>query len=500
LQILDLAPNLVLPPLANKHPPFFDVDRDGTVAYRCAFDFMDSEAGFDISDTMLDFTNTDSYWYAFYLGFLNTLRVGLLGVILTSFVGTFAGIARLSNNWLIARLALWYVELIRNTPLLVQLFFLYFGIILALPDIGDAIQPFGLPIFLSNRGLDLPWPTLTASASVWLAFLVLAIIQLQVLWIYLARRDERTGKTTNPLWWSIASFLIVVGIGWSVSSAVADNEGLMVTKASRIREISDLEQMMLSRYGINHFDELDALDEEVVTEGQFKLCVLRDSSSEPNFTRQLRSMDIPYSVRRTARPDQAIGAYTDEKCEAFAAPTSILAAERGALEKPGSHVIISVPESPIVWDVPAFERLNTAGGVKLSPEFTALLLGLVIFYGGTLAEVVRAGILSVSKGQTEAARALGLGEGQRLQLVVLPQALRVVIPPLIGIYLSLIKDTSLGIAIGFPDMYAVASTTINQSGRAVQMVLLIMVVYLIISMIFSMILNWYNDRVVFVER
>ena len=157
-------------------------------------------------------------------------------------------------------------------------------------------------------------------------------------------------------------------------------------------------------------------------------------------------------------------------------------------------------EKPIVWSTPTFEGLNLAGGTRLSPEFSALLFGLVVFYGASMAELVRAGIQSVSKGQSEAARALGLNESQRLSLVVLPQALKVVIPPLIGTYLSLIKDTSLGLALGFADLYRISYVTINQSGRALQMVVLMMAVYLIISIIFSVVLNWYNARNTLVER
>jgi len=145
-------------------------------------------------------------------------------------------------------------------------------------------------------------------------------------------------------------------------------------------------------------------------------------------------------------------------------------------------------------------RLNVAGGVKLSPEFSALLIGLIIYTAAFIAEIVRAGIQSVPKGQTEAARALGLTEGQRLQLVVLPQALRVIIPPLTSQYLNLTKNSSLAIAIGFPDLYSVAYTTINQSGRAVQLILVVMLTYLVMSLATSGLLNWYNERVKLVER
>jgi general L-amino acid transport system permease protein len=474
--------------------------RDGTFSYRCAFDFMSSEAGFDISETVLPYETSDSYWYAFYLGFLNTLKVGLLGVFFTSLVGTFAGIARLSSNWLVSRLALWYVELMRNLPLLIVLFIIYFGFLLSAPGLNEAVQPLGLPIYITNRGLNLPWPVFTSSAAIWVAFLVLGVIQYQVLSILLARREAITGRPSNKVGLGILSFLIVIGIGWFVASAVSDTQGILATRASRIQEVGDMEQLILNRTGVNILGELQALPAEEIEAAALTVCVLRDSPSEANFISQMRSIGVPYKVTRFDRPDQASSAYNEGSCEVFAASKAILAAERATLESPTAHIITHVTERPVVLSVPVREGLNLAGGTRLSPEFSALLLALVFFYGASLAELVRAGIQSVSKGQSEAARALGLNEGQRLRLIVLPQALKVVIPPLIGLYLSLIKDTSLGLAVGFSDMYRNSIVTINQSGRALQVFILMMLVYLAISMVFSIILNWYNARVVLVER
>jgi len=474
--------------------------RDGTFSYRCAYDFMDSESGFDIADTMIEYVNTDPYWRAIEVGVLNTLKVAIFGVILTAILGTFAGIARLSDNWLLNKLALWYVELVRNTPLLIQIFFVYFGVILIAPELGSAKPLLGLPIYFSRRGLNIPSFALNSSAAIFVAFLILGIIQFQVLWVVLSRREERTGQAANRWQTGIIGFIIVIGLGWVISSNVAGTQGLMVPNNSRIEELGDIEKIMLQRTGLNYIGDIDTLTEDEISAAAWKICVLKDSVSEPNLINQLSKMGIPFDVTRSNRYDQATKNYADAKCDAYAAPTTVLAAERATLENPASHRIISIKESPIVWSIPRLDGLNMVGGARMKPEFTALLLALVLFYGGLLAEIVRAGIQSVSKGQSEAARALGLTESQRLQLIVLPQALRVIIPPGIGVALSLAKDTSLGIAIGFPDMYAVAYTTMNQSGRVLQLFVLIMLVYMLISLGFSVILNWYNEKIKLVER
>jgi general L-amino acid transport system permease protein len=474
--------------------------RDGTFSYLCAYDFMSSEAKFDIGDTVLEFTNTDSYWFAFLNGFLNTLKVGLMAVVLTTFLGLFVGIARLSKNWLVNNLALTYIELFRNTPILLQLFFIYFTVILAFPEVREVSGILGLPIYLTNRGLFIPSAQLTSSAAIWLAFLVLGVVQFQVMWIFLGRREEQTGRSSNRWGWGFLSFLIIAGIGWFVAGAVSDTQGMLTPAASRIREVGDMEKIWLNKTGLNFLSDIDTLPEEELAAATFQLCVLRDSSSETNLTRHVRGMGIPYKVNRFDRIDQATDAYNEGGCEAIVASKSILASERSTLENPNAHLIVSISENPIVWSLPALEGLNLAGGSQLKPEFTALLIGLTLFYGATMAEIVRAGIQSVTRGQYDAARALGLNNNQRLRLVVMPQALKVIIPPLIGIYLSLMKDTSLGIAIGFPDMYSVAFTTMNQSGRTLQLMLLMMLAYLAISLVFSLILNWYNERSKLVER
>jgi general L-amino acid transport system permease protein len=474
--------------------------RDGSNNVKCAYDFMGSEAAFEISETVADYDVTDSYWFALSMGILNTLKVAVIGIILATLLGTFAGIARLSNNWLVSNIVKWYIELIRNTPLIIQLFFLYFSVILSLPPVAEAIRPLNSDIYLTQRGLSIPWPSLTPTFSTWLAFVVLGIIQFQVLWILLGRREEHTGRSSNRLAWGLLSFVVVLGIGWFVSVGASNNQGIMASRANRIRELEDLELIVLSRAGVNHLDELNDWTDEELNAVAISVCVLRDSPSEANLSSQLRQMNIPHVFNRSDRPDQATERYVEGSCDIFAAPATVLAAERATLESPDSNLILTVQEKPVVWSVPRQEGLNIAGGAKLSPEFTALLVGLVVYTSAFIAEIVRAGILSVSKGQSEAARALGLNESQRLQLIILPQALRVIIPPLTSQYLNLTKNSSLAIAIGFPDLWSVSYTTINQSGRAIQLIIVVMLAYLTMSLTTSSLLNWYNSRVALVER
>jgi len=342
------------------------------------FGFFNQEASFHLAEG-IPFSPTDSYARAFLVGVVNTIRVASLGVVLATLLGLVTGIARLSDNWLVSRIASVYIEIIRNTPLLVQLFFLYFAVILKLPQLKkqDEITAITLPgpTYLSNRGLAMPWPRPSESFGSWWPFLVAALVVAVVLMILRARGVQRTGRPNFNFLWVVVAFLAVPAIGWLV-----------------------------------------------------------------------------------------------------------------------------VPGNPLVLDVPAIKGLRVEGGTALSPEFVALTLGLVVYTGAFIAEVVRAGILSVPRGQTEAARAQGFTNGQILRLIVLPQALRVIIPPLISQYLNLTKNSSLAIGIGFLDLYAVSTTMLNQSGRVVEVFLMIMASYLSMSLTISLIMNVVNRRIQIVER
>ena len=337
------------------------------------FGFLDREAGFGIGEGLLGYTPADSYLRALGVGLLNTVRVAVVGILLTTVLGTVIGIARLSGNWLIAKFASAYVEVIRNIPLILQLFFWYAVITENLPATRQAWQP--IPgVFLSNRGFKFPAPV---PDPAWIAVgmaLVLGAVGAFVLKRWARRRQDRTGQSFPRFWAGAAAVL-----------------------------------------------------------------------------------GVPLLVFFLA-----------------GAPSEI--------------------------EVPELRGFNFEGGGNLSPEFAALLIGLVIYTAAFIAEIVRSGILAVSHGQTEAAMALGLRRPFILRLVVLPQALRLIVPPMTSQYLNLTKNSSLAVAIGYPDFVSIANTTINQTGQAIEGVAMIMAVYLTVSLLISAFMNWYNRRIALVER
>ena len=338
------------------------------------FGFWDNTAGFDISQHLIEYTTASTYGRAFWVGLLNTLLVAALGVVFATVLGFIIGIARLSTNWLVARLAAVYVELIRNLPLLLQLLFWYNAVLKVLPEMRDSL---GLPGggFLNNRGLFLPQPVFKDGFGAVLIALLVGIAASVAFRIWAKRRQMRTGQQA-PVFRVTAA--LVFGL--------------------------PLIALVLTGF-----------------------------------------------------------------------PVEFLYPEKG--------------------------RFNIRGGIEVLPEFMALLFGLVIYTAAFIAEVVRAGILSVSKGQTEAAYSLGLRPGLTLRLVVVPQAMRVIIPPLTSQYLNLTKNSTLAVAIGYPDLVQIfAGTVLNQTGQAVEVVIITMGVYLTISLITSFLMNLYNRRMALAER
>ena len=334
-------------------------------------DWLRATAGFEISQTVIPYSPRDSYGHAFLVGLLNTLMVSAVGIVLATILGIVVGVARLSNNWLVNRVAAGFVEIMRNTPLLVQLV-LIFAVFLQLPTVANSISLPG-SVYVNQRGLFIPRPITEPGATIWLA--------------------------------------LVLG-------------GLVLAFAGS------------------------------------------------RFSSRLRERGLP--TRRIGR-------------------LSLLATVVIA-------VVGWVVLQPFVFDVPRLERFNFVGGVTLSPPFAALLIGLVIYTAAFIGEVVRGGIQAVRRGQIEAAYAIGLTPNQTLRLIVFPQALRIIVPPLTSQYLNLTKNSSLAIAVGFPDLFAVTRTMANQTGAPVSVIVLVMSTYLFLSLVTSLLMNLYNRRVQVLER
>ncbi|GIK39134.1 MAG: hypothetical protein BroJett011_29670 [Chloroflexota bacterium] len=553
------------------------------------FEFINTTAAFDIAEGIA-YESTDTFGRALWVGLVNTIRVSFIGIILTTILALVTGIARLSNNWLISKIATIYVETVRNIPLLVQLFFIYFGVVLKLPSVRNSVQPFGWPVYLNQRGVALPSLVATASFPIWLAFVVLAVILVMVLWLLQTWQEEKTGKSINKIGSAIVAFLLVVGIGWWVTTNFSSNQAIMVASSRKITSFDDFEKIYLVKIDEDALQELgvdratiegltsteavaalradleaqleavepEEVAEEAVPEAQaaggtdengaegsenaaantegtdeavskeasepvvieavaaqidtleaklevlddaaITVCALEETPAAANAASQLRQRHVPIADESENTLAKAANAYADGDCDLLAGTEAELAAQRAILEEPDKHEIVPIDAAPLIVSVPAPSGFNIQGGTKLSPEFFALLAGLVIYTGAFASEIVRAGILAVSKGQSEAARALGLSEGQRLRLIVLPQALRVIIPPMTSQYLNLTKNSSLAIAIGYPDLVAVGNTVLNQSGFPVQVIIIFMVSYLSLSLIISAFLNWYNKKVALVER
>jgi general L-amino acid transport system permease protein len=339
-----------------------------------SFDFWGQTAGFDIKEFLIPYDRASSYGRAFMVGLLNTLIVAIFGVIFATILGIFIGVLRLSRNFLVNRIAGAYVDFFRNIPLLLLLIFWSQAVFLKLPRVQEAVILPG-PIFLSQRGVAVPWGTPTDSWSLFLYLLLAGLVVALLAGVVLRQISLNTSYKPVISLWVAGIFLAVAVIGWVVLPA------------------------------------------------------------------------------------------------------------------------------PLTFTAPELAGFNTRGGRVLSPEFMAILSGLVIYTAAFIAEIVRSGIQAVNKGQREAASALGLTSFQTLRLVIFPQALRVIIPPLTSQYLNLTKNSSLAIAVGYPDLFAVAGNTIrNQTGREIEVFLLVMGVYLSLSLLTSLIMNWYNRRIRLVER
>jgi general L-amino acid transport system permease protein len=336
------------------------------------YDFMGQPFGFDISETLIPYEVMSTYWTAFSIGLLNTLKVAIIGIVLATILGTLIGVGRFSANFLVRKLCYGYVEFFRNVPIYLQLLIWYIVFTEVLPSFEEAWQ-FG-HFYLSKNGFAFPWPV-----------------------------------------WKLGQTLALIGL---VLGVVAS--------------------FLYSRKAQRHFDQ-------------------------------------------TGQQRPVIG---------------VSLALMGGLAVAGWLA----GGAPTGWDLPIKGDFQIENGGVFSPEFGALLLGLVLYTASFIAEIVRSGIASVSLGQHEAAASLGLNKAQSMRLVVLPQALRVIIPPLTSQYLNLTKNSSLAVAVGYPELVSIANTTLNQTGRAIEALSIVMLVYLTLSLITSALMNWFNASAAIQER
>ncbi len=349
----------------------YNLEKQGIAS---GFGFLNTTAGFAIITHLIEYSEESTYGRVFFVGLLNTILISFIGVIIATVLGFIIGVARLSNNWIIAKIATVYIEIIRNIPLLLQIFFWYFGVLRQLPGPKQSIDVFGT-FFLNNRGVYSPNPIPEAGFSlVWIALLVgIGATFFVQRWAH--KRQDATGQQF-PVFYTALGLII----------------GLPV-------------------------------------------------------------------------------------------------------------LVFLFSGMPLHFDYPELKGFNYRGGLVLTPEFICLLLALSFYTAAFIAEIVRAGIMAVSHGQTEAAHALGLRNGPTLRLVIIPQALRVIIPPLTSQYLNLTKNSSLAVAIAYPDLVSVfGGTTLMQTGQAVEILAMTMGVYLTLSLLISAFMNWYNKKMALVER
>ncbi|CAI8972309.1 MULTISPECIES: amino acid ABC transporter permease [Pseudomonas] len=338
------------------------------------FDFLERSAGFGIAQHLISYTEADSYARVFVIGLLNTLLVTFIGVILATLLGFIIGVARLSPNWIISKLATVYVEVFRNIPPLLQILFWYFAVFLTMPGPRNS-HNFGDTFFVSSRGLNMPAAQMADGFWAFFISVVLAIVAIVLMCRWANKRFEDTGEPFHKFWTGLAILLVIP-----------------------------------------------------------TLCTL-------------------------------------------------------------------IFGAPLHWEMPQLKGFNFVGGWVLIPELLALTLALTVYTAAFIAEIVRSGIKSVSHGQTEAARSLGLRNGPTLRKVIIPQALRVIIPPLTSQYLNLAKNSSLAAGIGYPEMVSLfAGTVLNQTGQAIEVIAITMSVYLAISISISLLMNWYNKRIALIER
>lgn len=337
------------------------------------FEFLNYRAGFNINEALIEYSSSDPYLRAFLVGLLSTLRVSFFGIILSTIIGVLVGMAKMSNNWLLSKVASIYIEIFRNTPLLLQIFILNYAVFLPLPHIQEGVS-FG-PFYVSNRGSVIPWFNTHNQTFIWTILLIIFAIASFVLFRFLLKKEIEKGTELHPFFSAFGLFAIL----------------------------------------------------SVITLFIFK-------------------------------------------------------------------------QGPVTLDLPEHTGNAVQGGLPLTTPFLSVLLALTIFTSTYIAEIVRGGIQAVPKGQTEATQALGFKSSTAMRLVIFPQAIRIIIPPMTSQYLNLIKNSSLAMAVGFQEIVGVGNTVMNQSGRAIETVFVMVGVYLLFSLTTSLLMNFFNKKFQLVER
>lgn len=422
---------------------------------RFGFDFFKNPAGFALGEDMVGYRAQDAYAKVIQAGIINSFRVVIVGVITATIVGIAAGVASFSDNWLVHKLSRAYVGLVRNVPLLLQLFFWYLAVYLAAPRASNQIV---LPtqniswLVMSNKGIRIPGPSFPSELWVGLMLLVLSLLLVGLLWRSVRAFTEGRFAAGLAGWVSRAfNALIIVAVvvvNYFLLFSNSPDDNLYFKGAVLALFSSAMGLWVLALMGL--------------AVALFFVWRLRLKSMLENGQDGKLLLGVMIAIALTA----------------------------------AAIVIVAFG-----WKTPIVEEgVGATGGIRVSMEYAAMVTGLTFYTGAFIAEIVRAGIQSVSRGQWEAARSLGLNTNKAMRLVVFPQSLRVIIPPLNSEFANLAKNSSLALAVGYPDLYSVANTTFNQTGRPIEVFLVMMATYLTINLLISINMNQLNDAVQFKER
>ena len=548
------------------------------------FDWLGSRAGIPIAETPIPYTPADPYWRALLIGFMNTLKVAIVGVLLASVIGVAVGVMRLASNWLVRSIATVYIELLRNIPLAVQIVFWYTAVLLPIPPRIN--NPIELPggVLLSNVGLAFPFLYPTERFGAWAVWLVLAVF-VAVAALAWRRRAARRAERPVRVWpLPLAALVAVAAVGYVIvdqdrrvplGSAVdytidrgrgvvyrdLDGDGMrgarepIVPFASTVVRIEEAELTAATQ-------NITESRRVVLSTFRFPMILERDvASAEVTFADAEAAAELGLAIHFTRFPSRGI-VYVDRdgsgtfdvgeeidpatgtgygavpllmtvrgyerhivadrdgqiRTPAFspagtvrsreetppASPFSVFGAAAPAADADAVAPLVADVElrgaGPLVLSNVHVPVSSYEGGMRLTVNYLALLLALVVYTSAFVGEIVRGGIQAVAKGQREAALALGLSASQTFSLVVFPQALRIVLPPVISQYLNLTKNSSLAPLAGYGELFVIATIVQNQTGASVPVAIMLIASYLLISFVFAFILNGVNDRLALVER